>query len=85
MKDYCKKCGEHIIQVQGDNEIAFDGDLIRISVWNGKTMKEMEPDDSPVLVEVGRIGIGMTLDEFKELCNAVAETKSVIEKRLQFS
>lgn len=85
---YCEKCKrffDDIITKEGDNEVVFDGDVIRMALWLAKPINQMTDEDIPVGLEVGRTSIHMSLNEFKELCNAVLEMKKIIEKRMQLT
>ncbi len=72
------------VDIEGDDEIIFNGKYIRTSLWLAKKFKDMNEDAVPIIVEFDNVAIGITLEQFEELFNAVSQTKTAIEKRKMF-
>lgn len=72
------------VDIDGDDEIIFNGKYIRTSLWLAKKFKDMNEDAVPIIVEFDNVAIGITLEQFEELFNAVSQTKTAIEKRKMF-
>lgn len=72
------------VDIEGDDEIIFNGKYIRTSLWLAKKFKDMNEDAIPIIVEFDNVAIGITLEQFEELFNAVSQTKTAIEKRKMF-
>lgn len=72
------------VDIDGDDEIIFNGKYIRTSLWLAKKFKDMNEDAIPIIVEFDNVAIGITLEQFEELFNAVSQTKTAIEKRKMF-
>ena len=70
--------------IDGDNEIIFEGKYVRSTIWLAKKIKDLEEDQVPVAFEFDNVMIGLQLWQFEELFNAVSKTKSAIEKRQMY-
>ena len=70
--------------IDGDNEVIFDGKFIRTSLWLAKKIKDMDIDCQPIMLEIDNVAIALNLEQFEELFNGVSKMKSAIEKRRSF-